>query len=160
MSTSFLRRQAELAESVLGKERYELIRDHIPSIGRPPNKKSIKNTLRFFIYKEKREFSYHYWTSLRLTYSPYADDSSDSDSDSDNSTDYSSSISIQEKLKEKLGGEIDTILHDLNSIDPEWYEIFQKQMIGDYSNLDVYNQHKIQWIAKVHDWIKEYTTSH
>jgi hypothetical protein len=160
MSTTFLRRRAEVAKCILGIERYKFIEDHIPSIGRPPNKKSIKRTLRFLTYTQRKEFSDPYRTSLRLTYSEYEDDSSDSDSDSDNSSDNSSRTSIQEKLKEKTEGEIDTILHDLNSIDPEWYEIFQKQMIGDYSNLDVYNQHKTQWIAKVHDWIKEYTTSH
>jgi hypothetical protein len=158
MAQLFLRERPGVAERILGHARYNFIKDHKPST---EEHQKMRKILRFCTYEERKEFSQPFRCPMRLVFSEYIDDSSDSDSDSD--SDSGSGTTVQEKLFKKTEVELNKMLNDLYSKDPQMYVIFKKQMIGDYveySSLDVYHQHQRQWDEKIHEWIKEYNFEH
>jgi WD40 repeat protein len=156
MAQQYLRERAGVAQGIFGKELKNFIETHIP---KKEMRIDMRELLRNFTYEEKKEFSEPYMSVRSLVQFDYESDSSDSDSDSD--SDSESCANVQIKLSQKTGPELNKILNDVFSKDPQMYVILKKQMIGDYgeySSLDVYFEHQRQWSAKIWEWIKEYTS--
>ena len=137
----YLQRRPGLSKGILGSAHHEFIKHHIPS---KEKYLEMREFLNLCTYLEEYEFSEPYMSPRRLVFSEYEG---------------GSHATVQEKLSEITLEKLNKILNDLYSKDPQMYVIFKKQMIGDYveySTSDVYNQHKLQWIAKIFEWIKEY----
>jgi hypothetical protein len=121
---------------ILGLEKFDLIKDHIPS-----SKKRNINIQKILVeyeivYIDKDCFDHH-WSGTGLT------------------VDYDETP-LQKKCSKMETEKLFDILNDLHSLNTIMYDIFKKQLTGNYSSEDEYWKDQKQWNNWIRRLIKDY----
>ena len=121
---------------ILGQEKFGIIKDHIPSSEK--NNINIQKILvEYGIVYVDTDCFVHHWSGTGLT------------------VDYDETP-LQKKCSKIEIEELFDILNDLHSLNTTMYDIFKKQLTGNYSSEDEYWKDQKQWNNWISQLIKDY----